>query len=148
MNRPAVGVGTGPDISVAPSISVALWCHTVLVTLIIVDDHGPFREFARTMLEEDGFDVVGEAADGKSAVDAVRSLTPDVVLLDVQLGDGIDGFEVARQLAVLPHAPQVVLISSRDEESYASRLAETPVEGFVSKDRLSATAVRALLAPV
>lgn len=100
------------------------------------------------MLEDDGFDVVGEAADGESAVDAVRSLSPDVVLLDVQLGDGIDGFEVARQLAVLPHPPQVVLISSRDAETYASRLAETPVEGFVSKDQLSGTAVRALLAPV
>lgn len=97
------------------------------------------------MLEEDGFDVVGEAADGESAVDVVRSLAPDVVLLDIQLRDGIDGFEVARQLAELPHPPQVVLISSRDEETYASRLAETPVEGFVSKDQLSGTAVRALL---
>lgn len=115
------------------------------MTLIIVDDHEPFRVFARTMLEEDGFDVVGEAADGETAVDAVRSLVPEVVLLDVQLGDGIDGFEVARQLADLPRPPRVVLISSRDEETYASRLATSPARGFLSKAQLSGTAVRELI---
>lgn len=115
------------------------------MTLIIVDDHEPFRMFARTLLEEDGFDVVGEAADAETALAAVRSLVPDAVLLDVQLGAGADGFEVARQLAGLPRPPRVVLISSRDEETFASRLAETPVTGFLAKDQLSGTAVRELL---
>ena len=56
-------------------------------TVLIVDDHAMFRRFARRLLEEDGFDVVGEAADGNSAIAAVEALSPDVVLLDLMLPD-------------------------------------------------------------
>ena len=52
----------------------------------------------RALLEADGFEVVGEAADGSAALEAVRRLRPEVVLLDVQL-PGTDGFEVAERLA-------------------------------------------------
>ena len=64
-------------------------------TLLIVDDHAGFRALARRLLGSGGFDVVGEAADGRAAVTAARELRPDVVLLDIQLPD-IDGFEVLR----------------------------------------------------
>ena len=57
------------------------------MTVLIVDDHPSFRASARTLLESEGFDVVGEAADGGSAVEQTRALSPDVVLLDVQLPD-------------------------------------------------------------
>ena len=66
--------------------------------VLIVDDHAPFRALARRLLTADGFDIVGEAADGASAIDAARALHPDVVLLDVQLPD-VDGFRVAQALA-------------------------------------------------
>ena len=66
--------------------------------VLIVDDHAPFRALARRVLTADGFDIVGEAADGASALDAARALRPDVVLLDVQLPD-VDGFRVAQELA-------------------------------------------------
>ena len=64
--------------------------------LLIVDDHESFRSFAKALLTADGFEVTGEAEDGESALEEVARLHPDVVLLDVQLADGIDGFEVAR----------------------------------------------------
>lgn len=115
------------------------------MTLLLVDDHDAFRSFARTMLVAEGFDVVGEVADGESVVDAVERLAPDAVLLDIQLGNGIDGFEVARRLAALPHPPQVVLASSREASAYGSLLAEAPVRGFVRKDDLSGAALTALL---
>ena len=67
-------------------------------TVLIVDDHPSFRASARRMLEADGYDVVGEAADGTSAIDAARALRPDLVLLDVRLPD-FDGFKVAERLA-------------------------------------------------
>jgi DNA-binding NarL/FixJ family response regulator len=113
-------------------------------TLLIVDDHDEFRRFARTLLEAEGFDVAGEAADGESALAAVAELRPDAVLLDVQLPDG-DGIEVARRLAAAPGAPQVVLTSTRDAADYGSRLEGAPARGFVPKQRLSGAALAALL---
>lgn len=66
------------------------------VRVVIVDDHEVFRRTAKKLLELDGFDVVGEAADGASGVTLARALEPDVVLLDVGLPDS-SGFEVARR---------------------------------------------------
>ena len=61
-------------------------------TVLIVDDHRDFRAFARALLEAGGFEVVGEAVDGASALVTARALKPALVLLDVQLPD-IDGFD-------------------------------------------------------
>lgn len=107
------------------------------MTILIVDDHAPFRAFVRSMLDHEGFEVVGDAGDGESAIAAARNLHPDNVLVDVHLGDGIDGFEVARQLAELPEPPKVVLTSSRDKAAYVSRIASAPIQGFLPKDELS-----------
>jgi DNA-binding NarL/FixJ family response regulator len=57
----------------------------MLRTVLIVDDHAGYRGGARALLESDGLEVVGEAADGESAIEAAHRLRPDVVLLDVQL---------------------------------------------------------------
>src|SRR5436305_9490971 len=77
-------------------------------TVLIVDDHPSFRASARRMLEADGYEVVGEAADGASALDAVRELQPDVVLLDIRLPD-VDGFQVAERL-VANGAPAAIVL--------------------------------------
>ena len=82
-------------------------------TVLIVDDHARFRGFARRLLEADGFEVVGEAGDGASALVAVAALRPQVVLLDVLLPD-TDGFEVAERIAESSAAALVVLTSSRE----------------------------------
>lgn len=102
-------------------------------TVVIVDDHAAFRSAARAILQAAGFDVVGEAADGASAIAAVAELRPDVVLLDIQLPD-VDGFEVARQL---PHGQVVVLTSSRGASSFRRRLAANPAWRFIPKSDLS-----------
>ena len=68
------------------------------MTVLIVDDHPSFRASARTLLEAEGYEVVGEAENGAAALQAVKELKPDLVLLDVQLPD-IDGFQVAEQLS-------------------------------------------------
>jgi DNA-binding NarL/FixJ family response regulator len=122
------------------------------MTVLIVDDHEEFRSFARILLDADGFEVTGEAEDGESALDQVQRLQPDVVLLDVQLGDGIDGFEVARRLADGTEGPadgtegpKVVLISSREAADYGTRLKESPVSGFISKRELSGDAINELI---
>ena len=104
--------------------------------MLIVDDHGDFRAAARELLEADGYEVIGEAADGETAVREVARLQPAIVLLDIQLPD-IDGFTVAERVASIPRPPIVVLISSRDASVYGDRLARAPVRGFISKVRLS-----------
>ena len=113
-------------------------------TVLVVDDHDGFRAGARALLEADGFEVVGEAADGVSALEAARRLRPEGVLLDVQL-PGIDGFEVAERLAAECDPPAVVLISSRERHSYRRQLATSPVRGFIAKGELSGECLAGLV---
>jgi DNA-binding NarL/FixJ family response regulator len=113
-------------------------------TLLIVDDHAGFRSLARRLLGSGGFEVVGEAADGRAAVAAARELRPDVVLLDIQLPD-IDGFEVLARLGDGAGGPAVVLTSTRDRTDYGARVDRSGARGFIPKAELSGAAVRALL---
>jgi DNA-binding NarL/FixJ family response regulator len=113
-------------------------------TVLIVDDHDEFRASARALLEAEGFAVVGEAANGPEAMDAVTALRPGVVLLDIQL-PGRDGLAVAEGIAARPDPPAVVLISSRDARAYGRRLGETPARGFIAKSELSGAALTSLL---
>jgi DNA-binding NarL/FixJ family response regulator len=113
-------------------------------TLLIVDDHPSFRASARAILESEGFDVVGEAEDGAAALEAVRRLRPEVVLLDVQLPD-ISGFDVCKQLSRNGSAPTIVLVSSREASDYGPCIQRCGAAGFVTKGELSGAAVAALL---
>jgi DNA-binding NarL/FixJ family response regulator len=112
-------------------------------TVLIVDDHPTFRSFARDLLQLDGFEVIGEAQDGGSGIEAATALLPDVVLLDVQLPD-LTGFEVARRLTE-SGVRSIVLVSSRDAASYGDQIESSGALGFVPKAELSGDAVRTLL---
>jgi DNA-binding NarL/FixJ family response regulator len=111
-------------------------------TVLIVDDHAAFRSAARALLEAGGFEVVGHAADGRSAVAAARSLGPAIVLLDVQLPD-IDGFAVAERLAEIEPPPAIVLTSSRSVAAFRRRLSENEALSFIAKSELSGEALAA-----
>jgi DNA-binding NarL/FixJ family response regulator len=113
-------------------------------TALVVDDHAGFRTSARFLLEMEGFEVVGEAADGASAVEAVEQLRPDLVLLDVQLPDA-QGYDVARDILGRGLTPRIVLISSRDESDYGDNVRTSGAVGFLNKAELSGDRLRALL---
>jgi DNA-binding NarL/FixJ family response regulator len=113
-------------------------------TILIIDDHAGFRMQARAILEAEGFVVVGEADDGASGLAAARAMRPDLVLLDIGLPD-IEGFDVARELAVDGPPPLVILTSSREASSYGPRLDDGHALGFIPKDELSGAAIRALV---
>jgi DNA-binding NarL/FixJ family response regulator len=113
-------------------------------TVLIVDDHEDFRRSAAALLAAEGFEVVGDVADGAAVADAVEQLRPDVVLLDVQLPD-VDGFQVAELLARTSDPPQVVLISSREASSYGPRIHAARALGFLAKRELSGAALSALV---
>jgi DNA-binding NarL/FixJ family response regulator len=118
------------------------WEHRhVHRTVVIVDDHAEFRAAARALLESEGFDIVGEAADAAEAVAVVARLRPQVVLLDIQLPDR-DGFAVAKELG---EGLDVVLTSSRDARAYGRRLEAASVRGFIAKRELSGRALAALV---
>lgn len=115
------------------------------ITVLIVDDHPSFRASARAMLESEGFQVVGEAEDGASALEAVRALAPDVVLLDVQLPD-MTGFDVCAAIdGSNGNAPEIILVSSRDAVDYGELVTSSCACGFVPKGELSGDLVAALL---
>jgi DNA-binding NarL/FixJ family response regulator len=113
-------------------------------TVLIVDDHAGFRARARRLLDAEGFAVVGEAHDGAEAIAAVEALAPDLVLLDLHLPDQT-GWDVACSITRRPHAPAVVMTSTRDAEDVVARARECGARGFVPKDDLSAAALGALL---
>jgi DNA-binding NarL/FixJ family response regulator len=116
----------------------------VQLTVLIVDDHEGFRQVARELLEADGVQVVGEAADGESAITEAARLRPQLVLLDVQLPD-IDGFEVAARIGEASDPPAVVLTSSHAASTYRQRLAHSAARAFIPKDELSGDALAALV---
>jgi DNA-binding NarL/FixJ family response regulator len=112
--------------------------------VLIVDDHASFRATARQLLEAEGYEVVGEAEDGSSALESVARLRPDVVLLDVQLPD-MDGFAVARRLCSNGVRPDVVLTSSRDVSEFGDLVSACGSRGFIPKAELSGGRLAALL---
>jgi len=113
-------------------------------TVLIVDDHPSFRAAARLLLEHDGFDVIGEAEDGLSGLAAASALSPDVVLLDVNLPD-LDGFDVASRICIDQAAPKVVLTSSRDPREFGPLVSRSGARGFIPKGELTGEALCALL---
>jgi DNA-binding NarL/FixJ family response regulator len=116
----------------------------VPTAVLIVDDNARFRVRARRWLECEGYDVVGEAEDGASAIVAVRRHEPDVVLLDVRLPD-MSGLSVAERITREPGAPAVVLTSTEDVADLGDRIAGSGARGFVPKSALSGEALAALL---
>jgi two-component system response regulator EvgA len=112
--------------------------------VLIVDDHPSFRSCVRALLMSEGFVVVGEAEDGESALALTAELSPDLVLLDIQLPD-ISGFEVVSRLHEKNPELEVVLISSRDQNAYGSSLGASGALGFITKGELSGPALARLL---
>lgn len=114
---------------------------------LIVDDNERFLAVARASLEREGLEVLGTAKTIAEALTKVNGLRPDIILVDIALGQE-SGFELARQI-VDSHPDLgacIVLISTRREEDFADLITASPAVGFLSKVRLSARAVRELVA--
>jgi DNA-binding NarL/FixJ family response regulator len=114
------------------------------VRVLIVDDQEPFRMAARMVVDAtEGFEVVGEAETGEDSVEMARELSPDLVLMDVNL-PGINGLDATRQiLADGADKVVVLLLSTYEEEEYAPRAAECGASAYIPKavfgpDRLEA----------
>jgi DNA-binding NarL/FixJ family response regulator len=111
-----------------------------------VDDNQLFLETARVLLEREGLRVVGVAETAAQALRRTAEFRPEVVLVDITLGDE-SGFDLARRLAGHPRGggPAVILISTHAEDDFADLIAESPAAGFVPKRDLSADAIRRIV---
>jgi DNA-binding NarL/FixJ family response regulator len=104
------------------------------IRIILADDHLVIRRGLRLVLErEPGFRVVGEAADGKEAIQLADSLTPDVAVLDVAMPN-LNGIESARQITAASPNTAVVMLSMHSDESYVLRALNAGARGYLLKD--------------
>jgi CheY-like chemotaxis protein len=120
----------------------------VVLRCVIVDDNSGFLQAARSLLEQEGLQVVGVVSTGAEAVRCLADVHPDVTLVDVDLGED-SGFEVARRLFDDPSVDpgQLILVSAHAEDDFADLIEASPAVGFLVKHALSATAIEDLLRP-
>jgi DNA-binding NarL/FixJ family response regulator len=107
---------------------------TPVIRVLLVDDEELVRSGLRMILETAGdIEVVGEAADGRGAVDQVRRHRPDAVLMDIRM-PGLDGLAATRELAALPDPPKVIMLTTFELDEYVHAALEHGAVGFLLKD--------------
>ena len=113
------------------------------IRLLIVDDNQPFLETARVLLEREGLTVAGVATTSSEALRQAETLRPDVMLVDILLGEE-SGLDLARRIVGdgLSTEATVILISTLAEDDVADLVDESPAVGFLPKRELSAAAIR------
>lgn len=116
-----------------------------MIRILLVDDHEIVRTGLRAMFDlEDDMDVVGEAGDGEAAVSSAGALTPDVVVMDIRMGGGIDGIDACREIKSAHPATGVLMLTSfgTDEAVFAALMAGA--SGFLLKNTGRAELLRAV----
>ncbi len=112
------------------------------VTVLVVDDHQPFRLAARALVDRTaGFEVVGEAGTGEEAVALAGDLRPDLVLLDIKL-PGIDGIAACRAVLADRPATTVVLLSTYQPADLPEGALDTGAAAYVRKEDLTPARLR------
>jgi DNA-binding NarL/FixJ family response regulator len=105
------------------------------IRVVLVDDHPVVRAGVRALVDgQDGLTVVGEAADAAGAAEVVAETRPDVVLMDLSLGDGPDGVTATRALRALPEPPQVLVLTTYDTEADILAAVDAGAAGYLLKD--------------
>ena len=111
---------------------------------LIVDDNKPFLASARRLLESQGLEIVATATSGAEALELATAHSPDLALVDVELGEE-DGFALAEKLRSRSPGTRVVLISTYSRDEMQELVSASAAVGFLPKSRLNGDAVRALL---
>ncbi len=115
-----------------------------MVRVVIVDDHLILLQGIRKLLEgEPGFQVVGEACDGREGVELIRRMKPDIAIVDITL-PGLNGLDVARTVAADGLRTKVILLTMHKESPYVIEALDTGVHGYVIKTEASADLLRAI----
>jgi len=105
-----------------------------LIRLVIVDDQKLMRQGLRTLLElESGFEVVGEAGDGESALKLYEELQPDVILMDIRM-PGVDGVEATRRILERWSDARVIILTTFNDDAYVFEALRVGALGYLLKD--------------
>ena len=118
-----------------------------MIRILIVDDHGIVREGLQRLLESfEDLTVVGAVESGEDAVDAVPTLGPDVVLMDLEMPGGMDGADATRRILATHPAVKVLILTSFSDRPRILRAIDAGAMGYVLKDGAADDLVRALRA--
>jgi DNA-binding NarL/FixJ family response regulator len=114
------------------------------ITVLLAEDHAIVREGLRALLELGGdFEVVGEAATGRQAVDLARKLRPTVVVMDIAM-PGLNGFEATRQILLVAPDTRVLVLSAHSDDEYVAHMAAVGASGYLVKQNSGQVLVRAI----
>jgi DNA-binding NarL/FixJ family response regulator len=115
----------------------------VRLRCLLVDDNDAFLKAASVLLEREGVTIAGVASTISDALQQIDALQPDVILIDIALGDE-SGFDLARCVARNGSSATVIMISTRGGADYADLIADSPAVGFLAKSQLSARGISRL----
>src|SRR5256885_10950144 len=113
------------------------------VRILLVDDHALVRQGLRSLLAQEGFSVVGEASDGLEAMEKIRSLSPDIVVMDISM-PAQNGLNVAREVHKFFPQVKVILLSQHTEDMYIADALEACVAAYVLKSQASSDLIHAI----
>jgi two-component system response regulator NreC len=113
------------------------------IRVVLADDHVLVRQSLKSLLEREGFQVVGEASDGQEAIRKVESLHPDIAVMDISMPT-LNGIDAARELGLASPKTKSILLTQHDEDQYVSEALEAGVKGYVLKSQAASDLVQAI----
>ncbi len=115
-----------------------------MIRILLADDHAVIRRGLRLVLEEQqDFQVVGEASDGREAVTLAEDLKPDIAVLDITMPN-LNGIEAARQISLKQPGTSIVVLSMHADESFVLRALKSGARGYVLKESREADLISAI----
>jgi len=111
--------------------------------IIIAEDHTIVLEGLRVLLEKEGFEILGEAQDGRMAVDLAKRFKPDIAILDIAM-PALNGIDAAREILRASPDTRTILLTIHDDNQYVAEALRAGVSGYLLKTRAASDLIQAI----